>query len=213
MATLGAVHSVGESMIRHLIEAHQLQTKIEAALPLDSRTLPPATFEQVSSAQLSTNFAPNGNQLTLYLYRVGVDKHLRTAGDARTPSLTETRPLGLELHYLMTAWAATPAAEHTLLSWAMREFHIHAMFDRSRLRPTDLWRPEEIIHIAPSEMPHEDMMRIWDALNPSYRLSVSYIARVIRIDALPSATSGPVVATQFEILDHESLVDLEVADG
>lgn len=213
MATLGAVHSVGESMIRHLTEAHQLQTQIEAPLPVAERSLPPSTFEQVSSAQLSTNFAPNGNQLTLYLYRVGIDKHLRTAGDARTPGQTETRPLGLELHYLMTAWAPTPAAEHTLLSWAMREFHMHSSFDRSRLRPTALWRPEEVVHITPSEMPHEDMMRIWDALNPSYRLTVSYVARVVRIDALPTSTSGPVVATRFNIEAHESLVDLEDADG
>lgn len=213
MATLGAVHAVGESIVRHLTEAHQLQTQVEAVLPQEQRVLPAATFQQVSSAQLSTNFSPNGNQVTFYLHRIALDRHLRTSGDARTPGLAETRPLGLELHYLMTAWAGTPAAEHTLLSWAMRELHIHATFDRSRLHPTATWRPDEIIQIAPSEMSHEDMMRIWDALAPSYRLSVSYLARVVRVDALPAAISGPVVATQFEVTAHESLVDLENARG
>lgn len=213
MATLGAVHAVGESIVRHLTEAHQLQSQVEAVLPPEDRVLPAATFQQVSSAQLSTNFSPNGNQLTLYLHRIGIDKHLRTMGDARTPGLADTRPLGLELHYLMTAWAGTPAAEHTLMSWAMRELHMHATFDRSRLHPTATWRPEEIIQISPSEMSHEDMMRIWEALAPSYRLSVSYLARVVRVDALPAATSGPVVATRYDLTQHESLVIQGDADG
>jgi hypothetical protein len=39
-------------------------------------------------------------------------------------------------------------------------------------------------------------MRIWDAIAPFYRLSVSYIARVIRIDADESETGLPVVATR-----------------
>ncbi len=213
MASLGAVNAVGESIARHLTEAHQLQIEVEAALPEQERVLPTATFAQVSSAQLSTNFAPNSNQVTLFLYRIAVDKHLRTAGDARTPGLVETRPLGLELHYLMTAWAGTPAAEHTLLSWAMRELHIHATFDRSRLHPADTWRPEEIIQLAPTEMSHEDMMRIWDAMAPSYRLSVSYLARVVRVDALPAATTGPIVATRYDVTAHESLVSMEDASA
>jgi hypothetical protein len=48
-------------------------------------------------------------------------------------------------------------------------------------------------------------MRIWDALEPSYRLSVSYIARVVRIDG--DASRGlPVVATRYR-LDATTLVE------
>jgi len=41
-------------------------------------------------------------------------------------------------------------------------------------------------------------MRIWDALTPSYRLSVSYVARLVRIDPdSDDAQFRPVVAARF----------------
>lgn len=207
MATLGAVHSVGNSIVGHLSQAHQLQVQTEQGLPASQRVLPDCTFEQLSSAQLANNFSPDGNRITLYLYRVGIDKHLRTSPDPRSPGEPETRPLGLELHYLLTAWSGLAAAEHTLMSWTMRELHAGATFDRGRLRPASNWRPEETIQVTPSELSHEDMMRVWDALTPSYRLSVSYVARVVRVDNLIAPTSGPVVATRFDVREERSLVD------
>ena len=207
MAALGAVHSVGESITAHLSQAHQLQLQIEEGLPEAERALPSCGFAQVSSAQLANNFSPNGNQVTLYLYRISIDKHLRTVADPRSPGQPETRPLGLELHYLLTAWAATAADEHTLMSWSMRELHMGATFARGRLVPARIWRPDETIQITPSELRHEDMMRIWDALAPAYRLSVSYLARVVRVDARTLPPAGPVVASRFDVSEHRSLID------
>ena len=41
-------------------------------------------------------------------------------------------------------------------------------------------------------------MRIWDALTPSYRLSVSYVARLVRIDPdSDDAQFRPVVSGRF----------------
>jgi len=199
MATLGAVHSVGESVVQHLGDAHQLQRQIEALLPIDEQQLPECTFQQLSSAQLASNFSPGGNVITLYMYRIGLDKLLRTTPDSRTPTISRTRPLSLELHYLMSAWSASAEAEHTLMSWAMRELHMRPTFDTGRLTPASIWRQEEAIQITPSELPHEDTMRIWDAMTPSYRLTVSYIARVIRVDSLIPDDSAPVVTSRFNI--------------
>jgi hypothetical protein len=206
MASLGAVHSVGASLVAHLSQAHQLQRQIELGLVEDERVLPDCSFDQLASAQLAGPFSPNGNQVTLYLYRIGVDRYLRTSADSRTPQEPGSRPLGLELHYLMTAWAGTSAAEHTLMSWAMRELHMAPTLDWGRLQPARLWRRDESVQITPSELSHEDMMRIWDALTPTYRLSVSYIARVVRVDALPQVGAGPVVATRFDIEEDRVLV-------
>ena len=212
MAALGAVHSVGESVIRHLSDAHQLQRQVEAVLPAEQRVLPDCAFSQVSGGQLSGPFAPSGNEITLYLYRIGVDPHLRTTPDARTPGISRTRPLSLELHYLLTAWSGTVSAEQTLMSWAMRELHMRPSFDRSRLQPTDLWQPDESVQVTPSELKHEDMMRIWDALTPTYRLSVSYVARVVRVESLLAPAAGPVVASRFEVEEHRSLIDPSVTE-
>lgn len=207
MAQLGAVHSVGESIVAHLREAHQLQRQVEATFPEAEQSLADCGFRQLSGGTLANAFTPNGDELTLYLYRMGVDPHLRTTPDSRTPSVSRTRPLSLELHYLLTVWSSDARLEQTLMSWAMRELHMRPGFDRSRLRPARLWRAGEVVQVTPSELKHEDMMRIWDALAPSYRLSVSYIARVVRVDSLLSADAGPVVAQRFGITEERSLID------
>lgn len=207
MASVGAVHSVGESIVRYLGDAHQLQRQIEAGLPADQRALPDCSFIQLSSAQLANAFSPNGTQVTLYLYRIGIDKLLRTTADSRSPGVSRSRPLSLELHYLLTVWSSNVAAEQTMMAWAMRELHAAPSFDRGRLTPAAIWRPDETIQITPSELSHENMMRIWDAMSPSYRLSASYVARVVRVDSPAPATAGPVVAQRFDISEERSLVD------
>lgn len=207
MAGLGAVHSVGESIVLHLGDALQLQRQIEAALPASERVLPDCSFLQLSSAQLANAFSPNGNQITLYLYRIGVDKLLRTTADSRSPGVSRSRPLSLELHYLLTVWSSSAAIEQTMMAWTMRELHAAPSLDRGRLAPVSAWRPDETVQISPSELSHEDMMRIWDAVNPSYRLSTSYVARVVRVDNLVPATAGPVIAQRFDVRPERSLID------
>lgn len=206
MAQLGAVHSVGESIIEHLRTAHQLQRQVEAS-PGVSSVLPECSFQQLSGGTLSAGFTPSGNELTLYLFRLRHDTSLRTTGDTRTPSASRSRPLSLELHYLMTAWSGDDFAEQTILSWAMRELHMRPAFDRSRLIPTERWRADELVQVVPAELSNEDLMRVWDALRTSYRLSVCYLARVVRVDSLVEATAGPVVATRYSYAQHRSLVD------
>jgi hypothetical protein len=52
--------------------------------------------------------------------------------------------------------------------------------------------------VIPAELTTEDMMRIWDALDPPCRLSVSYIARLVRLDPDTMEAAGPpVVARRF----------------
>ncbi len=47
----------------------------------------------------------------------------------------------------------------------------------------------------PAELSTEDVMRIWDAIEPAYRLSASYVARVVRIEPDEDLESfAPVVA-------------------
>jgi hypothetical protein len=58
-------------------------------------------------------------------------------------------PLGLDLHFLLSAWAGNARDEHTIVAWAIRQLH---------------------------------MFPILHALDPPDRLSVSYIARLVRLD-------------------------------
>ena len=202
MAQIGAVHAVGQSIVRQLAGAHGLERTTQAALPPLRRTLPACRFEQVSGAQLEGDFAPAENLVTFYLFRLGIDRTQRAAADPRAPGDPKARPLCLDLHYLITAWATESADEQNLLSWTMLELQRSALLDRARLVPHDLWAADEAVQIAPSEMTHENMMRIWDALRPAYRLSVSYIARTVRIETGLREAARPVVAARYDLVPH-----------
>ena len=55
-----------------------------------------------------------------------------------------------------------------------------------------------MIQIISAELSTEDVMRIWDALDPPYRLSVSYIARLVRLDPDAQRQARPVVTPRLD---------------
>ena len=73
------------------------------------------------------------------------------------------------------------------------------ILDASSLSPEAGWGANEVIQVIPAELSTEDVMRIWDALDPSYRLSVSYIARLVRLDPDAQRLGRPVVTTQLRL--------------
>ncbi len=187
MANFQAIHSVGNSIVTFLRNTYPAQ--------VNGANTPECEFALLSSGDLAGTI-DEGTRITLYLYRVTVNEHTRQQRPGLMPA-TQQPPLGLDLHFLMTAWAGTPQAEQIPLAWAMRQLYLHPILDASSLSPEAAWAPDEVIQIIPAELPTEEMMRIWDALDPPYRLSVSYIARMVRIDPDALLEAGPVVATRF----------------
>jgi hypothetical protein len=193
MANHFAIHSVGESLRKYL----------ENSYPQSLRDSMACTFRLVSSGEL-TDPSRFGTSLSLYLYRVTMNEHLRSVPRANDPSDAKA-PLSVDLHYLMTVWTNSALNEHTILSWAMRELYQHPILDKSSLTPEAEWTTADIIQLIPAELSNEDVMRIWDALDPPYHLSVSYIARVVRLE-VDVESSRPAVATRFSYTDQEALV-------
>ena len=184
MSNVLAVHSVAQSLMTYLGNIY----------PEDLRAEFPCDFRVISSGELATN-EDFGSALTLYLYRITMDEHLRN-----TPRRGTSRwevPLAIDLHFLLTAWADKPLAEHTTLAWAMQQLHRRPLLELSSLSPEAGWSSADYVQIVPAELSTEDIMRIWDAVEPSYRLSVSYIGRVVQIDSPTEPDALPVVATRF----------------
>jgi hypothetical protein len=187
MANFQAVHSVGNSIITFLRNSYPPQ--------MGDADTPDCAFALLSSGELAGP-QDEGTRITLYLYKVTVNEHTRQ----QRPGLmspSQQAPLGLDLHYLLTAWAGTAQDEQVPLTWAMRQLYLHPILDASSLSPEAGWSADEVIQIIPAELPTEEMMRIWDALEPAYRLSVSYIARMVRVDPDTFTAAGPVVATRL----------------
>ena len=202
MANLRAIDSLVASLARWLKQSYDL-ARLPVAEGGGGHEFLPEEFDflPVSSSELSREDFPNdadsgAKQVSLYLYRVSMDPHLRTAGRVQSPAMQPV-PLSMHLHLLFSMWSDKASDDHRVLAWLMRELHLHPVLDATVLNPEAGWESDEVVHLIPAELSNEDMMRLWDALTPSYRLSVSYIARIVRIDPDTATEAGPVIATRF----------------
>jgi hypothetical protein len=185
MANVFAIHSVGNSVASFLRNTYPAQ--------IGPVNMPDCNFELVSSGQLAGD-QDETTRITLYLHRITLNEHSqRSAGKS-------DKTLSLDLHYLLTAWAATPLEEQITMAWAMRQLHLHPLLDVSSLSPEAGWHRGDSVQIIPSELTTEDVMRIWDALTPAYRLSTSYVARVVHLEPdIDSREFAPVVARRLAV--------------
>ncbi len=195
MANLLAIHSVGNSLVTYLQNTYPESPELEGPFPS-------CEFRLLSSGELDDMDDP-GITLSLFLHRVTINEHLRNTRQINGTSRQQEVPLSVDLHYLMTVWTKSALAEHAILAWAMRQFHLNPVLDASHLTLDAGWNPGEVIQVIPAEMSHEDMMRIWDTLKPSYRLSLAYIARVVRIESDRFEDARPVLATRFSWAEQE----------
>lgn len=201
MSAFTGIRSVSDSIVAYL-NARWETEPLPGGAPGDllSEDLT-ATIDLVSSGQLANDDLALDNTLTLWLYRISLNEQLRNTS---RPGQSATTPLHVDLHYLLTAWAMTADVEHRLMGWAMRTLHDASILDPSFLSPDGMWGPDEVVHLTPEELTNEDMMRLWDALQPHYRLSYSYVARVVSMEptVIPDV-DVPVVARRLVIEDEE----------
>lgn len=192
MANIYSINSVGSSIMQFLRNTY----------PQELRDAYPCDFRIVSSGEMAESTEEFNTSVTLYLYRIIINEHVRNAPAANQHGSTQV-PLSVDLHFMLSVWADSAAAEHTLCAWVMSKLHQHPIMDVSSLTEEGGWSSDDVVHIIPAELSNEDLMRIWDAISPFYRLSVSYIARVVRIDGEDSETGLPVVATRYQYQQEE----------
>lgn len=135
---------------------------------------------------------------TIFLYRVGVNPVMRngprvTLGNGRT-----TRPLlPVELSYLITPWANDPRDEHLILGLILQ-----ALYDRAELGHADLvgssWGPDDSVQLVLETLTLDEHFCIWDTVQMPYRLSLTYMARVVGIEPGEQTNAPPVVQATFQ---------------
>lgn len=192
MANVSALHALADGLARYL----------DRAYPADLRASHPCSFETLGSGSLVRERPDGaGSRITLWPYRVLINEHQRgrqfPAGPGRI-----NQPLPLDVHLMLTVWADAAGDELVLFAWAMRELYQLPVIDRSLLTTVDAGFAEgDLIQLAPTEMTVEDMMRIWDAVTPSYRLSAPFVARVVQLDVEYDAGRN-VVAQRLRFTDE-----------
>ena len=190
MANILALHSVGNSIVTYLRNSYPQQVA--------GITMPICSFDLISFAQLASSTEEATTRITLLLYRVTVDEHARQTRAANRTA-DGPAPLSLDLHYMVTAWGATSLDEQVTFAWTLRQLHEHPVLDASALSPEAGWAPDEVIQIVPAELTTEDMMRVWDGFEASYRLSSTYVARLVRLDPDQPIETRRVVARRFAV--------------
>ena len=186
MADYTAIYSVGNSLANYLQNNY----------PPELKSAFPTNFQLVASGQIAAEDTSHMDKVvSIFLHRITTNENCRSV--TRLQDSPNKQPaLFLDLHYLVTYWGTDPQAEHTVLAWTMLQLQSSPILDNSILTPSSTWDSTESVQLIPADLSLEDILRIWDALGPKYRLSVSYIARIVRIDR-GVVPEPPVLATRF----------------
>lgn len=124
--------------------------------------------------------------VSVFLYRIAVNPEMRNMPGRTvpgpTPGSTRTtrQPLPLELCYLITAWASDHRTELQIIGKILQVFYDHAELGRAAL-VGESWEQDDTVQLVLDSLPLEDHYRIWDTSKIPYRLSLTYIARVVHI--------------------------------
>jgi hypothetical protein len=177
MANVFAIHSIGASLVTYLKNAY----------PASLKTDHPCDFQLVSSGQLAGMKDDLDGVLSLFLYRVTANEHLRNARRGNDPQ-DVALPLSLDLHYLL---GVVPGALPSRRCWRgrWRSYAVGARrvvavagrrLDGGRRRAHDSGRVEQ-----------RDVVRIWDAVGPRTPRRLLYRARrAHRRDAAAAGAAG-----------------------
>lgn len=193
MADFQAVFAVGDALARYLNNSYDA-----TAVGF------PCTFKLVSSAEIANeDTAKLDKTVSLYLHRVTTSDQFRYV--TRVPDAPFEQPvLFLDLHYMLSYWDAAAEgaeAEQKILTWTMQTLQSNASYGASVLGLSSAapgWSTADSVQLIPADLSLQDILDIWNALGPNYRLSVGYIVRVVRVDK--TVTPGPpVVATRFSM--------------
>ncbi len=129
--------------------------------------------------------------LSLLIYRVDVNRTMRAAWSAISAHDGRAR-LPLDLHILITPWAENADHEARILGCAMQCLDAQPILSGPQLQPSGSWAPGEALQISIEDISTENLMRVFDSLPSDYKLSVAYVARILRLDERRAAPDRPV---------------------
>lgn len=125
--------------------------------------------------------------LSVWLYRIVRDDQVLNHPPRRISiNHVESRPLPLRLHYLMTPivtreeQGSEPGLEQSIIGKVLQTLHDHPLLSGSNLRD-DLTGTATQIAVRLEPLGLEEITRVWDALEDSYQLCISYEVSTIML--------------------------------
>lgn len=129
----------------------------------------------------------NAAGLSVWLYRIDRDEQLLSHPPRRVAfDRIEKRRLPLRLHYLITPIVdaaqngSGPGMEQAILGKVLQTFHDHPLLSGALLSDDLVGTGTEIaVRLEPLGL--EEITRVWDALEASYQLCISYEVSVVTV--------------------------------
>jgi hypothetical protein len=195
---LAAVTAVLKDLLNNGLIDHDAGSTVGA---ISVTSLPPDRIPVTTGQEQS--------QLNLFLYTVTpnigwLNEGLPSMNGRGNP--VSNPPLALDLHYLLTAYAADELHAEILLGYGMQLLHETPVLTRDAVRTalapplpvpgggdlppalqalttSELAEQVELIKITPEPMSTEDMSKVWAALQAHYRPTAAYRASVVLIES------------------------------
>jgi hypothetical protein len=163
--------------------------------------------EDLSDSQSKDKIGDNA--LSILLYRVDFNNTMRAAWSA-VGNADGRGHLALDLHYLLTPWAENAEYQHMILGRTMQVLERAPVLSGPLLYAPSLpatveyagepqAAPTDAVQLLLEEISTEALMRTFDSLPSDYRLSVPYLARVVRIDTAEAWITPPVTDADIRL--------------
>jgi Pvc16 N-terminal domain len=152
-------------------------------------------FDQVNSSPTAVIRYP---AVSLYCYRVCVDRETRPGWSA-VASVDGIPRMPLRMHFLIAAWDTVVESELEWLGLAVNVLETEPILTGPLLDTSGNWEPGDAVHVVADDLALDSMSEAFQALTTQYRLSLPYIARVIRIQGrqLPTVEGTATMAAVF----------------
>ena len=186
MADFQGIAAAGESLRRHLNQSF--------------REREPIPGRQTTAVLVRSEDFGGGNEaagvivapaVSIYLYRVKISPVTRAAWAAVSSQDGEAH-LPLDLHYLLSPWADNANHEQRILGRVIQCLEEIPILGGPLLDPLGDWAANEAIQVCLEELSTEDLMRTFDTLPIDYKLSLPYVARIMRLDGRSPRPARPV---------------------
>ncbi len=132
----------------------------------------------------------NQQGLSVWLYRIERDEHhLNQPARRIAIDRVDAKPMPLRLHYLITPIVQEDdegLLEQKILGTVLQTFHDKPILEGTSLNP-ELRKTNTRITVRLESQGLEEITRVWDALERSYQLCVSYEVSVVMVASYAEA--------------------------
>jgi hypothetical protein len=143
------------------------------------------------------DFQPLAPSVTIFLYHVRINAEMRNGPPRVLPNGSLRRPpLPLELRFLVTPWTQDTRDAYRIIGAIAQVFYDRAKLGFGDLLGVNVWDIDDTVELVLESLPVDEHFSIWEPADIPYKLSLSYLARLVGIESTIVKSAAPVaVAT------------------